>query len=164
MLTISIAMLFLLEPVKAQGDDFLVCINDCDQLGRDYRFRNQVINQRRINQLPKWNNICQKLLKANLCGAVKSYSFKDGEVIVKVQGTEAFLMDIKFNSAITSAQALAIARSSFNRGQAFNKKKDMDNKIVLYYNPYDNYYLGEVHLFLNSQKRVSRIVLVSTTP
>ncbi len=67
MLTISIAMLFLLEPVKAQGDDFLVCINDCDQLGRDYRFRNQVINQRRINQLPKWNNICQKLLKANLC-------------------------------------------------------------------------------------------------
>jgi hypothetical protein len=98
----------------------------------------------------------------------KTYKFRDGTISVKVLGTEGFFTDIKFNSGISSARAMAIARQSFNDGKPYVKVENLKDKIVLYSNPYDNgnqtIYLQETYLILNSRNQVNRIVSMSTTP
>jgi len=158
------------QPANAQPEDldFLKCSGDCLQLPTDNRFRNSPITQRLINQLPKWSNICQRLVDRGICSVAKTYKFRDGTISVKVLGTEGFFTDIKFNSGISSARAMAIARQSFNDGKPYVKVENLKDKIVLYSNPYDNgnqtIYLQETYLILNSRNQVNRIVSMSTTP
>ena len=159
-----------LQPAAAQQQnfDFLKCAEDCLQLPTDNRFRNLPISQRLINRLPKWNNICSKLVGKNICGVAKTYQFKDGTISLKVMGTEGFSTDIKFNSGIRTDRAIAIARQSFNAGKAYAKTENLNGRIVLYSSPFDNggetIYLQETYLILNARNQVNRIISMSTTP
>jgi hypothetical protein len=150
--------------------DFLKCAEYCRQFSTDYRYRNLKITQRLINQLPEWSNICEKLTGKGLCSSVaKSYQFKDSVISLKIQGTEAFYTDVKFNSGISLQEAVKIAKQSFNDGESFPKTEKLKNRMVLYSNPIDYggdsiYYLQETYLIFNSRNQVNRIVSVSTTP
>lgn len=156
------------QPATFNVDNFLRCAEDCRQLSTDNKYRNLKITQKLINQLPKWNNICQKLTGKGLCAVAKSYKFQNGTISLKVQGTEAFFTDIKFNSGISSQQAVNIAKQSFNNGESFPKTERLKNRTVLYSNPFpdggETFYLQETYLILNSRNQVNRIVSVSTTP
>ncbi|MFM2063000.1 MAG: hypothetical protein RLZZ507_2670 [Cyanobacteriota bacterium] len=156
------------QPATFNVDNLLKCAEYCRQLPTDYKYRKLKITQKLINQLPKWNNICQKLTGKGLCAVAKSYQFKDGLIYLKIQGTESFSTDIKFNSGISSQQAVNIAKQSFNNGESFPKTERLKNRTVLYSNPIDNggetFYLQETYLILNSRNQVNRIVSVSTTP
>jgi hypothetical protein len=156
------------QPATVNVDNLLKCTGDCRQLPTDNRFRNFQITQRLINQLPKWNNICQRLTGKGFCSVGKSYKFQNGTISLKVQGTEAFFTDIKFNSGISSQQAVNIAKQSFNDGKSFPKTERLKGRTVLYSNPFqdggETFYLQETYLILNSRNQVNRIVSVSTTP
>ncbi len=169
----SLSSHLFLQSAHAQQSDFAIldslkCGDDCLQLPIDNRFRNDLISQRLINQLPKWSNICQKLTNRSFCSVAKTYRFKDGTISLKVVGTEVFFTDIKFDSGISSARATAIAKQSFNYGKNYVKTENLKGRIVLYSNPYDNgdqtIYLQETYLILNSRNQVNRIFSASTTP
>lgn len=158
------------QPATFDFDDILECIPEhCLQLPNDNRFRNSQITQRLINQLLKWDNICQRLTGQSLCAVRKSYKFQNGTISLKIQGTEGFSTDIKFNSGISSQQALNIAKQSFNDGESFAKTERLKNRTVLYSYPIDNgdgeaFYLQETYLILNPRNQVDRIVSIFTTP
>lgn len=161
-----------LQPVSAQQSNFdlnsLKCEGDCRQLPTDNRFRNSPITQQRINQLPKWVNIRQRLSGIGIDPVAITYRFKDGTISLKYLGTEGFLTDIKFNSGISSARAMMIARQSFNDNKPYVKTENLKNRVILYSSPFDNgdetIYLQETHLFLNSRNQVNRIVSIATSP
>jgi hypothetical protein len=143
--------------------------NGCRQLPTDNRFRNSLISQSLVNQLPRWSNICKRLTGKTLpCYVSKTYRFKDGTVAVQVSGTESFLTDIKFTSSINQARAVNMVRQLFNDGNVFTKTENLSNKIVFYANPFDNgnetIYLNEINLILDSRNQVNRILAISTSP
>ncbi|MDH6107156.1 PepSY domain-containing protein [Anabaenopsis tanganyikae CS-531] len=158
------------QPATFNFDDTLKCIPEhCLQLPNDNRFRNSQITQRLINQLLKWDNICQRLTGQILCAVRKSYKFQNGTISLKIQGTEGVSTDIQFNSGISSQQALNIAKQSFNDGESFAKTERLKNRTVLYSYPIDDgggekFYLQETYLILNSRNQVNRIVSIFTNP
>ncbi|NET73979.1 MAG: hypothetical protein F6K62_24495 [Sphaerospermopsis sp. SIO1G2] len=172
-LTLTLSTYIHNQTVKAQPAtlnlDFLKCAEYCRQLPTDYKYQNLKITQRLINKLPKWGNICEELTGKSPCSVGKSYKFKDGVISVKIQGTEAFYTDIKFNAEITSQKALNIAKKSFNNGKYFDKIEILKNRTVLYSSPFDYgdeepIYLEETYLVFNFQDQVVRIVSVSNSP
>jgi hypothetical protein len=174
LLTASLALLTSIQTPKVNAQpatfnlDFLKCVEYCRQLPTDYKYRNFKITQKLINQLHKRSNICQKLTGKSLCAVAKSYQFKDGVISLKIQGTEGSLTDIKFNSGISSQEAMRIATQSFNDGKSFAKAEIFKNRTVLYSNPIDNdeeaFYLDETYLIFNSKNQVNRIVSVANAP
>ncbi|TAE56745.1 MAG: hypothetical protein EAZ76_16115 [Nostocales cyanobacterium] len=149
--------------------DFLKCTENCRQLPTDNKYRNAKITQQLIKQLPKWGNICQGLTGRTGCYVGKTYKFKDGVISLKIQGTEGFYTDIKFNSGISSQQAFDIAKQSLNNNQKFEKTEKIKNGIVLHSNPFDNgmdepVYITSTYLIFNSRNQVVRIVSTEGSP
>lgn len=152
------------QPIAEPPD----CGEGCEELSPDTRFSQLSIEPEVFANLPKWNNICEQTNQNLYCSILKPYQFADGIVYLQVSGTESFITDIHFTSAIDQDRAMNITKAALNSQQPFEKTETTEDKIILYSNPFergnDTDYLELTHLKLNSQNQVTQITSFATSP